>query len=165
MVTVGGDTRIRQARRADATVIYELHTASLIELCSTHYPVESIRLVMAGRTPEGYHGAIDMGQMFVCELDHEVVGFGHAEPGEVLAVFVHPRRARQGIGSQLLSEAIARAGRGYQGPIRLQATLNAQPFYERSGFVVRARRLVRLGSEEFLVVDMELPRGEPVSAS
>jgi GNAT superfamily N-acetyltransferase len=146
---------IRQACRADAHTIHELHTASATTLCVTHYPLEAIQGWLARRTPEGYYPGIDAGEMFVCEAGGKIVGFGHAVPGEVLAVFVHPQWTRQGVGSLLLQQALERATCGYPGPVKLQATLNAQPFYEQHGFVERRRRTVQRGGVDLPVVEME----------
>ncbi len=150
-----GRFTICQARRADARTIHELHAASVTTLCITHYPLGSIQRWLAQRTPEGYYPGIDAGEMFVCKLGGQTAGFGHAIPGEVLAIFVHPRWARQGVGSLLLRQALKRATNGHPGPIKLQATLNAQPFYEKHGFVEKRRCAVQRGGVDMPVVEME----------
>jgi GNAT superfamily N-acetyltransferase len=135
-------------------------------LCATHYPLEAIRRWLAKRTPEGYYPGIDAGQMFVCcDEGGLIVGFGHAVPGEVLAVFVHPQWTRHGVGSLILLHALDRAGIGHRGPITLQATLNAQPFYEKQGFVEKRRCTVQRGGADLPVVEMEWtahPLGGPL---
>lgn len=150
-----GQFTICQARRADARTIHELHTASVTALCTTHYPLEDIQRWLAKRTPQGYYPAIDGGEMFLCKAGVKIVSFGHAVPGEVLAIFVHPDWTRQGVGSLLLQHALERARSGHPGPIRLQATLNAQPFYEKHGFVEKRRYAVQRGGVDVPVVEME----------
>ena len=160
-----GRFTIRQARRADSRAIHELHTASVTALCVTHYPLESIQRWLAKRTPEGYFQGIDAGEMFVCEEGGQVIAFGHAVSGEVLAVFVHPQWTRQGVGSLILHHALDRAGVGHRSPITLQATLNAQPFYEKHGFVEKRRYTVQRGGADLPVVEMESianPLGGPL---
>lgn len=143
------------ACRADARAIHELHTASVTTLCVTHYPLGAIEPWLAQRTPEGYYPGIDAGEMFVCKMGGQTVGFGHAVPGEVLAIFVHPRWTRQGVGSLLLRQALERAEDSHPGPIKLQATLNAQPFYEKHGFVEKRRCALQRGGIDMPVVEME----------
>lgn len=148
---------IRTAQRADAAAIYAIHQASLMALCATHYSPEQLQCVFANKTVEGYYEAIDRAEMFVCERDSQIAGFGHALPGEVAAIFVHPDAVRQGIGSKLLNHAIQRARYEHVGPVKVVATLNAQSFYEHYGFLEVSRYALLCGEIEFPVVEMALP--------
>jgi GNAT superfamily N-acetyltransferase len=150
------DCLIRAARREDAPAIYATHKASFITLCATHYPREVLQRFFANKTIEGYYPAIDRGEMFVCERSTAIAGFGHAVPGEVEAVFVHPDAIRQGVGTALLKHAIQCARNGHSGPIRVVATLNAQPFYEKHGFSETRRYAVSRGDVVLPVIEMVL---------
>ena len=147
---------LRQASRTDAQEIHALHTASVTTLCTTHYSSDLISRWIEKRTPESYYEGIDKGEMFVCETEGEIVGFGHAVPGEVVAIFVHPARVRQGVGSFLLSHGLEIARRAHQGPIKLIATLNAEAFYERHGFAATKRYSVKRNNVDVPVVEMEI---------
>jgi GNAT superfamily N-acetyltransferase len=148
---------VRTARRADAPAIYAIHKASFTTLCATHYPVDVLRRMFANKTVEGYCQAIDRGEMFVCLRNTKIVGFGHAVPGEVVAVFAHPDAIRQGVGAILLIHAIQRAQHNHAGPIKLIATLNACAFYEKHGFVEISRYALSRNDVEFPVVEMVFP--------
>ncbi len=126
---------IRKAIRDDGAAFHELHTASVTTLCRSHYPDRVIAKWIEKRSPGGYLAGIDRDEMFVCEQGGKIVGFGHAVPGEIVGIFVHPDYAAQGIGSAMVSHALHLAKQGHQGPIKLIATLNAQLFYEKLGFV------------------------------
>ncbi|MBN1965027.1 MAG: GNAT family N-acetyltransferase [Anaerolineae bacterium] len=147
---------IRPAVRADAQAIHDLHTASVTTLCVTHYPPDLIRQWIARRTPEGYFEGIDQGEMFVCEVERCVAGFGHAKPGEVVGLFVHPDFARQGIGARLLGHALAMARHDHEGPVGLIATLNAESFYQKHGFKAVRRFSVLRNGADIAVVEMRL---------
>jgi GNAT superfamily N-acetyltransferase len=147
---------IRKASRGDAPTIHELHTASVTTLCRTHYSPDLISRWLENRAPEGYYQGIDKGDMFVCEFEGNIVGFGHAAPGEILAIFVHPDRVCQGVGSFLLSHGLELARRGHRGPIKLIASLNAQAFYEKHGFTETMRYSVKRNNVDIPVVEMEL---------
>jgi GNAT superfamily N-acetyltransferase len=110
----------------------------------------------ANKTVEGYYPAIDCGEMFVCERGEVVAGFGHAVPGEVVAVFVDPDFARQGVGTFILNYALQCARRGRSGAIKVVATLNAQSFYEKHGFSEVQRYVISRGDIDFPVVEMTL---------
>src|SRR5258705_5158315 len=114
---------IRQATSRDAERIHELHTNSVKALCKDHYSPEQITGWLKNRTPQGYLSGIERGEMFVVVEGERIVGFGHAVPGEVVAVYVDPERARHGVGRVLLAEGIIRARNGHQGAVRLDATL------------------------------------------
>jgi GNAT superfamily N-acetyltransferase len=147
---------VRTACKEDAPVIYAIHKDSLTTLCVTHYSPDTLQGWVVGKTIEGYYPAIDRGEMFVCETDESVVGFGHAVPGEVVEIFVHPDSAGQGAGTYLLNHAFTRARCEHPGPIKVMATLNAQHFYEKHGFVEVQRCVFSRGTLEFPVVEMEL---------
>lgn len=151
---------IRTAGRADAPAIYLLHKESFFTLCATHYPLELLQRWFSSKTVEGYYPALDQGEMFVCERAGVVVGFGHAIPGEVAGIFVHPDFVRQGIGSRLLDHAIQCARPDPAAPIKLYATLNAEDFYARRGFCAVARYAVSRGDINFPVVEMVLQSGQ-----
>jgi len=126
---------IRGACASDARDMHELHARAVDAFCRGHYSNEQVKVLLIGRTPEGYLPAIERGEMFVTESDGRMVGFGHATQGEVQALFVDPGWAGRGVGSALLRHAIGLAARGHEGPIQLTSTLNAVGFYEAHGFV------------------------------
>ncbi|OQA33303.1 MAG: putative N-acetyltransferase YafP [Betaproteobacteria bacterium ADurb.Bin341] len=96
---------------------------------------------------------ISTGAIFVAELGELVIGFSEGVPGEVVAVFVDPNFANRGIGGLLLGHAL-RLARGSEQPVRLEATLNAVPFYERFGFTQGERSVVRRNEIEVPIVVM-----------
>jgi GNAT superfamily N-acetyltransferase len=148
---------IRVATRSDAPALYQVHQQAVRVLCASYYSAAVIARWMEKRTVEGYYPALDQGVMVVYEAGDQVIGFGHAVPGEVLALFTHPDHARQGVGSALLRECLAMARREHTGPIRLQSTLNACDFYAHRGFREIARYDVVINHTPIAVVEMELP--------
>jgi 8-oxo-dGTP pyrophosphatase MutT (NUDIX family)/GNAT superfamily N-acetyltransferase len=168
------DITIRRATRDDAEGMHTLHTASVVELCAAAYGEELLHDWISGRTPEGYHQGIDRGEMFVAERGvagsagvaerdvaergTELLGFGHAIPGEVVAIFVDPRHAGRGVGARLLGHALIVARKHHDGAIILHATLNAVGFYERCGFVEVRRHEVVGRRVTVPVVEMHLDR-------
>lgn len=147
---------IRVARRGDAEAMYEIHRRAVQRLGREHYADEQVNAMLAGKSPEGYLPAIDQGQMFVAELGGAVVGFGHAEVGEVAGVFVEPGVAGQGVGSSLLRRGVELAQGPHSGPVRVTATLNAVGFYKAHGFVEMGCSEVRIQGVAIPVVAMEM---------
>ena len=146
---------IRTATPDDAVRLHELHTAAVREICAPHYAPDIIKGWLANRTPAGYLAEIERAAIFVVEHEGRIVGFGEAAAGVVVACYVDPALARRGVGSTIMAHALAIARRGHDGPIRVESTLNAAPFYERFGFRAVARSTVRRNHVEIPVVLME----------
>ena len=94
--------------------------------------------------------------MFVVRDGERIVGFGHAMPGEVVAVYVDPEHTKQGVGRFILAEGITRARSGHQEAIRLDASLNAREFYKKAGFVEVEQKMVRRNDVFLPIIIMEL---------
>ena len=146
---------IRTATPDDAARLHELHTAAVRQLCAPHYTPDIIDGWLANRTPSGYLPAIERAAIFVVEHEGRIVGFGEADAGFVVACYVEPTLARRGVGSTIMAHALTIARRGHDGPIRVEATLNAAAFYERFGFRAVARSSVRRNDVDIPVVRME----------
>ena len=152
-----GDTfEVRRATAADANQIHELHTRSVRELCKGHYTLEQITGWVKNRTPNGYLSGIKRGEMFVAVEGAMIVGFGHAVPGEIRAVYVASEYIRQSVGTLMLAHGIHMARYGSQGIIRLDSSLNAQEFYTQAGFVETGRKSVQRNDVFLPVISMEL---------
>ena len=157
-------TQIRLATAEDALAIHELHTASVKALCKGAYSLEIIDGWLKGRSPDGYKG-IAKGEMYVIESDGRIMGFSHVVPGEIIAIFIHPDVARHGVGSTLVQHGISKAKINWDGPVKVVATLNAQPFYEKHGFTKTGTRVVQRNNIAMPIIEMELKSnqaGEPV---
>jgi predicted N-acetyltransferase YhbS len=146
---------IRTARTDDAARLHELHTAAVRQLCAPHYAPGVIDGWLANRSPAGYLPEIERANIFVVEHGARVVGFGQAQPGIVVACYVDPAFGRRGVGSTIMRHALVIAGRGHEGPIRIESTLNAAPFYARFGFRQIGRASVRRNHVDIPIIVME----------
>jgi predicted N-acetyltransferase YhbS len=149
------DLRIRLATPSDAPRLHELHTASVRRICAPHYAPHVIDGWLANRRPAGYLPRIERGELFVAEQSESIVGFGEAVPGVIVACYVDPTLVRRGVGSAIMRHALEVAQRGHDGPIRVEATLNAAPFYARFGFRELQRSTLRRGAVDVPYVLME----------
>ena len=146
---------IRLARAEDAPCLHNLHAASFRGLCTGHYSEEIIEGWLLNRSPNGYLRPIERRALFVAEQHGHIIGFGEATPGTVIAVYVDPAHIRQGVGTAILQKAMIMARTNHNGPVRIEATLNAQVFYERSGFREVERSTVRRNHVDVPIVIME----------
>jgi putative acetyltransferase len=153
------DIVIRPARPEDTPRLHELHSASVRALCSSHYSAEVIDAWLLNRSPSGYLSPIERGVLFVAERTGRIVGFGEASAGMVIAVYVDPPDVHQGVGTAILRHAVGLARRKHDGPVRLEATLNACDFYEPAGFREVKRSTVKRNRVDVPVVVMEFDAG------
>lgn len=126
----------RPARAGDGEACFAITHASIAALGNTHYTEEQIAGWMGERTPAYYEAMIRDGNAVVAERDGTVVGFVDAIPGEVTRLFLLKDAAGAGLGRRLLNIGVETARKGHDGPVILESTLNAVPFYERNGFRV-----------------------------
>lgn len=145
---------IRLATREDAQAIHNLHTESVTKLCN-QYTNEIITGWLTNRKPEGYFDGIDQKEIYVYEREGEILGFNHAVPNEIRAVFVSPKSVKKRIGTALLTHALSRAQNDAGDIITLEATLNAVPFYEKFGFKKIKKSAVYRNNVEIPIVIME----------
>mgnify|MGYP005859316533 CR=1 FL=1 len=138
---------IRTATPNDCAGILACHVAAIRELCAQDYSGTQLSSWSSRLTPEGYLPAIASSTFLVAERAAEVVGFAEFAPssGEVVAVYVHPKHARQGVGT-LLFRAIERAAdeSGIR-ELSLRSSLTAVSFYQRFDFVAEPLTIHRLG--------------------
>jgi GNAT superfamily N-acetyltransferase len=148
----------RTARREDAETVFNITKESICGLAGASYSPNQIKNWMGERTPAFYEESIAKGRMTVCLRGCVVVGFVDAEPGEVTRLFILPKVAGVGLGRRLLEIGIAQARLGHTGSIKLEATVNAEGFYERCGFrsVGRGYFSHGLGGDPIEIVHMEL---------
>lgn len=127
---------VRSARESDVDEIFRVHSESIRTLCRERYGEREIAAWIAFRPSESYRAAFASRELFVAEWQGEIVGFGQLDPrrGEIEACYVAPEAIRCGIGSALLVRMEDEARRRGHSVVHLNATLNAESFYERMGY-------------------------------
>ncbi len=139
---------IRRARREDCQTIASVHAAAVGGISTSFYTPEEIRAWAVPKKPESYEESIGTKEFFVAETGGAIVGFGvlNRESAEVEALYVSPETGRRGIGLEVLRKLEERARVNGLRVLRLNASLNAVPFYERAGYVAQERSKYRLAT-------------------
>jgi len=129
-------TVVRPAHESDVDAIVRVHGESIRVLCRERYGEREIAAWIAFRPPEAYRSAFASRELFVAERRGAVIGFGQLDPrrGEIEACYVAPDAVGGGVGAALLQKMEAEARRRGHAVVHLNATLNAEPFYERMGY-------------------------------
>jgi len=155
----GSGVAFRPARDGDGQALFDITRSSIVALGAAHYTSEVLSGWMGMRDAAYYETEIREETITVAECGGAVVGYVDAVPGEVVRLFVVPSFAGRGLGGALLRIALDQAQKDHEGPIELEATLNAESFYAHHGFkrVGLGYFSLQRGGERIQVVHMERP--------
>ncbi|MBN9670630.1 GNAT family N-acetyltransferase [Roseibium aggregatum] len=124
----------RRSTADDAEAVFALVGASVRTLSPDPYPREVVATWMAGRASDDYLEDCRNQQIWIAELGSVPIGFAHGVPGELKRLFVDADHAGRGVGAALLERALRDTTPDGHGIVKIEATLNAAPFYEKWGF-------------------------------
>src|SRR5215831_20671863 len=128
------DLSFRKATFSDAAALHALRARSILELAPSAMPIEEVRKWAERGSAESMLRRLKQTEVWVAEVRSQIVGWVANREDYLDALYVDPRFARRGIGSQLLRlvEDVLR-GRGIS-VIRADASWNAEDFYIRCGY-------------------------------
>lgn len=135
---------IRPYRESDLHAVALLFTESVHGLGSSHYD-ETQLAAWAPPAPDtaGWRARLAHLNTLVAEVSNELAGFiSYEQNGHIDLLYVSPRHARQGIASELYSQAEAALIAGGAAELFAEASMVARPFFERSGFHVTEEQCV-----------------------
>jgi len=139
---------IRRARQEDCKSIGNVHSAAVSAIRTALYTAKEIQSWALPKKPESYEESIRSKEFYVAEEDGIIMGFAvlNQEIAEVEAVYVSPVAGRRGIGLELLRKLEQRASTLGLDVLRLNASLNAVPFYRKAGYAGREESKYRLST-------------------
>jgi GNAT superfamily N-acetyltransferase len=138
--------KIRKAQPEDCDSIASVHATAVKGIDTDLYTPEEIQAWAVPRNPASYAEAVRSKEFVVAEDGDAIVGFGvlNQETAEVEAVYVIPGAGRRGIGREVLRKLEEQASALGLKVLRLNASLNAAPFYEKAGYEPQERSTYRL---------------------
>ncbi|WP_426749525.1 GNAT family N-acetyltransferase [Myxococcus sp. Y35] len=127
---------LRPARESDRRTLWRIHTQAVEALCQSAYAPHEVRTWVRLLKPEGYLRPDRPRTVLVAERGRRAVGFGQVDAGvgELEALYVIPDEAGHGVGATLLSALEATVWRSGAALVGLDASLNAEHFYQRHGY-------------------------------
>jgi GNAT superfamily N-acetyltransferase len=125
---------VRPASEDDAKTIAALIQRTLRVSNAADYSVAEISRVYAGFSAGRVLERIRRQDVFVAEIDGEIVATVGYASGQLWALFVAPERQRLGLGSLLVDHIEAHARRRGARELGLSASLTGLEFYERLGY-------------------------------
>jgi putative acetyltransferase len=150
---------IRRARPEDCAGICAAHVASIRGLCAGDYTPEQIESWCVGKTPGLYAPLLERLIWYIAEERGEIGGFGALDPAvaEVRGLYLAPAFAGRGVGVALMERLLADARSAGAQRVIVKATVTAERFYRRCGFVETGRGThLSRGGVELPCVMMEL---------
>ena len=151
---MGGNAKkqifIRNALPEDAQEICRVHHLSVSGLAADHYTSRQIELWAGGMKPEVLLERLpaEGAQCLVAQSGDAIVGFGIILENEIRAVYVRPDASGGNVGSLLLQGLEQKARAGGHDDFLLNASLNAQGFYEAMGYTVQRKDVFALNDNE-----------------
>jgi len=139
---------IRNAQPEDCEAIRNVHITAVKGIRTSLYTPEELQSWAVPKKPESYEESIRTKEFFVADEDGVILGFSvlNRETAEIEAVYVSPQASRRGIGLELIRTLEERAIALGLEVLRLNASLNAVPFYLRAGFMAEAESKYRLST-------------------
>jgi N-acetylglutamate synthase-like GNAT family acetyltransferase len=127
---------IRRATEIDCEAILLVHLRAIREIAKSHYTSEEVEAWASPRKPEHYAESIRDKEFYIAEENGVVIGFGtlNQMQSEIEAVYVSPEVARCGVGNAILQWLEERARDLSIKSLKMNASLNAVPFYKSAGY-------------------------------
>ncbi|MGI4861387.1 MAG: GNAT family N-acetyltransferase [Janthinobacterium lividum] len=126
---------IRKAGSDDVLDAWEIRKASVLAACAGYYPEASLSAWVEGAPTDKWASTVER-DFYVAVDGGRVVGTGMltVASGQVDAIFILPSHMERGIGRRMLQSLEAMARDHGLVSMRLDATLNAAPFYRYCGW-------------------------------
>ena len=127
--------QIRRAKRCDAEAAFDIRFQAIQNQCSTVYTNDQVVAWTCVPLTDKYRSWVENDYYLAC-VDGVPVATGviNLESGELEAIFVLPSFMGQGIGKRMVAHLERLAREAGLAEIHLEATLNAETFYQRCGF-------------------------------
>lgn len=140
----------------DLVELDTIYRRSISELCVKDYDAGVVDQWKESVPIEARIPSIEKGIMWVATFGENIAGYMVSVPGEIIAMFVSPDYAGQGVGRKLADLAVDIASNTDAGQIVLESTLTALPFYKKLGFIETSRGFFTHGQAdiEIAVVNM-----------
>jgi len=140
---------VREATAADASDIAAIHEAAVFaEGDAAHYSAAQIEAWAHSRSLDRLVAQIAARRFFIASDTTGPLGYGQLDlsAATVRSTYVHPAARRRGCGLRLLEAMVAAAREAGLKRLKLDASLNAVPFYEACGFSCAAPVVHRLAT-------------------
>jgi putative acetyltransferase len=153
--------RLRPFGPEDAPALLTLFRDTIRRVNSRDYDPEQVRAWASDEIdPEAWASRFAGRFVVVAEVGSQIAGFAELErDGHIDRFYVSADHQRQGVGRAMLDALVGEAQRRGIGRLFTEASLTAQPFFERQGFAADAAQTVVHRGVAFRNVRMSRPLG------
>ncbi|MFH6943732.1 GNAT family N-acetyltransferase [Flavobacterium sp. FlaQc-50] len=140
----------RKATLADLKEMQELFVATIKSVCQKEYNEQQIEVWTSGvNNTERWIEVIEKQFVLLALIENKIVGYGTLKDTNYIDFFyIHKDFQRQGIANNLLTRLELEAKKRSSKTITSDISITAKPFFEKKGFVVKAKRKnIRSGVE------------------
>ncbi|MGO4772053.1 GNAT family N-acetyltransferase [Flavobacterium sp. W22_SRS_FK3] len=140
----------RKATLSDITEMQKLYIETIRTICKNDYNPEQIEAWVSGvSNTERWIEVIDTQFVLLSIINNQIAGFGTLKNGKHIDFFyIHKDFQRQGIADKILSELELEAKKQDSRIITSDISIAAKPFFEKKGYIVKAKQKnIRVGVE------------------
>ena len=140
----------RNATISDLKEMQQLYIETIQSVCKNDYNSTQIEAWISGvKNMEGWTEVIKTQFVLLAIINNQIVGFGTLKDGNYIDFFyIHKNFQRQGIADKILTELELKAKKHQAKTITSDISITAKPFFEKKGFVAKAKQKnIRLGIE------------------
>lgn len=140
----------KKAIISDLPEMQELFVQTIQSVCKNDYNEAQREAWISGVTnTERWITVIETQYVLLAIIENKIAGFATLKDGDYIDFFyIHKDFQRQGIADKLLAALEAEAKNQHSKIITSDISITAKPFFEKKGFIVKAKQKnVRLGVE------------------
>jgi putative acetyltransferase len=132
----------RKATLADLKEMQELFVATIKSVCQKEYNEQQIEVWTSGvNNTERWIEVIEKQFVLLALIENKIVGYGTLKDANYIDFFyIHKDFQRQGIADKLLTLLELEAKKRSSKTITSDISITAKPFFEKKGFVVKAKQ-------------------------
>jgi putative acetyltransferase len=132
----------RKATLADLKEMQELFVATIKSVCQKEYNEQQIEVWTSGvNNTERWIEVIEKQFVLLALIENKIVGYGTLKDTNYIDFFyIHKDFQRQGIANNLLTLLELEAKKRSSKTITSDISITAKPFFEKKGFIVKAKQ-------------------------
>lgn len=132
----------RKATLPDLKEMQELFVATIKSVCQKEYNEQQIAVWTSGvNNTERWIEVIEKQFVLLALIENKIVGYGTLKDANYIDFFyIHKDFQRQGIADKLLTLLELEAKKRSSKTITSDISITAKPFFEKKGFVVKAKQ-------------------------
>lgn len=132
----------RKATLGDLKEMQELFVATIKSVCQKEYNEQQIEVWTSGvNNTERWIEVIEKQFVLLALIENKIVGYGTLKDTNYIDFFyIHKDFQRQGIANKLLTLLELEAKKRSSKTITSDISITAKPFFEKKGFIVKAKQ-------------------------